>query len=77
MILVLKVVRVKDLIRLLTECNLPFTCIHAGMRQDVRIPKYKSFKDVNVHILVLTDLFRRGIDIEQVNVAINYDFPHE
>ena len=34
----------------------------------------KAFKD---RILVTTDLFARGIDIVQVNIVINYDFPKE
>merc|ERR1739836_101747 len=46
-------------------------------RQDERIAKYKSFKDFNARILVATDLFGRGIDIERVNVGINYDFPDD
>ena len=66
-----------DLIILLTEFNIFSTCITVGMRQDVRIPKYKPFKDFNARILVLTDLFKRGINIEQVNVAIKYDLSHD
>jgi ATP-dependent RNA helicase UAP56/SUB2 len=73
-IFVAKVARAKELNRLLTECNFPSICIHAGMKQDERIEQYKSFKDFNARILVATDLFGRGIDIERVNVVINYDF---
>ncbi len=76
-IFVSKVARAKELNRLLTECNFPSICIHAGMKQDERITKYKSFKDFNARILVATDLFGRGIDIERVNVVINYDFPDD
>ncbi|EEC42917.1 predicted protein [Phaeodactylum tricornutum CCAP 1055/1] len=76
-IFVSKVARAKELNRLLTECNFPSICIHAGMRQEERISKYKSFKDFNARILVATDLFGRGIDIERVNVVINYDFPDD
>lgn len=39
------------------------------------IQKYNDFKDFKKRILVATDLFGRGIDIERVNVVINYDFP--
>jgi len=74
-IFVSKVARAKELNRLLTECNFPSICIHAAMKQEERIAKYKSFKDFNARILVATDLFGRGIDIERVNVVVNYDFP--
>jgi len=76
-IFVSKVARAKELNRLLTECNFPSICIHGGMKQEERISQYKSFKDFNARILVATDLFGRGIDIERVNVVINYDFPDD
>jgi ATP-dependent RNA helicase UAP56/SUB2 len=76
-IFVSKVARAKELNRLLTECNFPSICIHAGMKQEERISKYKDFKDFKARILVATDLFGRGIDIERVNVVINYDFPDD
>jgi len=76
-IFVAKVSRAKELNRLLTECNFPSICIHAALKQEERIEKYKSFKDFNARILVSTDLFGRGIDIERVNVVINYDFPSD
>merc|ERR1711935_1269342 len=76
-IFVSKVARAKELNRLLTECNFPSICIHGGMKQEERITQYKSFKDFNARILVATDLFGRGIDIERVNVVVNYDFPDE
>jgi ATP-dependent RNA helicase UAP56/SUB2 len=76
-IFVSKVARAKELNRLLTECNFPSICIHAGMKQEERIAQYKSFKDFNARILVATDLFGRGIDIERVNVVINYDYPDD
>jgi ATP-dependent RNA helicase UAP56/SUB2 len=76
-IFVAKVSRAKELNRLLTECNFPSICIHAAMKQEERIEKYKNFKDFNARILVSTDLFGRGIDIERVNVVINYDFPND
>ena len=47
------------------------------MKQEERIERYKSFKEFNKRILVTTDLFGRGIDIERVNIVINYDFPDQ
>mmetsp|Transcript_42118 Transcript_42118/g.97502 ORF Transcript_42118/g.97502 Transcript_42118/m.97502 type:complete len:195 (+) Transcript_42118:496-1080(+) len=76
-IFVSKVQRATELNRLLDECNFPSMCIHSGMKQDQRISMYKDFKDFKKRILVTTDLFGRGIDIERVNIVINYDFPRE
>lgn len=36
---------------------------------------YKAFKEGTKRILVATDLVGRGIDIERVNIVINYDMP--
>ena len=36
---------------------------------------YQNFKDFKHRILVSTDIWGRGIDIERVNIVINYDFP--
>ena len=45
------------------------------MSQEDRIKRYKSFKDFEKRIMVATDIFGRGIDIERVNIVINYDMP--
>lgn len=37
--------------------------------------RYKGFKEGHKRILVATDLVGRGIDIERVNIVINYDMP--
>jgi len=39
------------------------------------IKRYKEFKDFNKRICVATDVFGRGIDIQRINLAINYDLP--
>jgi ATP-dependent RNA helicase UAP56/SUB2 len=41
------------------------------------IKRYKEFKDFNKRICVATDVFGRGIDIEKINLAINYDLPKD
>lgn len=76
-IFVSKVARARELNRLLVECNFPSMCIHGGLSQKQRIEKFKSFKEFESRILVTTDLFGRGIDIERVNIVINYDMPDE
>lgn len=41
----------------------------------ISIKRYKEFKEFNKRICVATDVFGRGIDIERINLAINYDLP--
>ena len=74
-IFVSKTQRARELSKLLKDCMFPSICIHSGLKQEERIERFKAFKDCNERILVTTDLFGRGIDIERVNVVINYDFP--
>jgi len=72
-IFVKSVARATELNKLLVECNFPSISIHSGMKQEERIQRYKDFKDFKKRILVATDIFGRGIDIERVNIVINYD----
>jgi ATP-dependent RNA helicase UAP56/SUB2 len=74
-IFVSKGIRAKELDRLLKECNFPTEHIHGGMPQEERLKRYNAFKKMDSRILISTNLFGRGIDIEHVNVVINYDFP--
>eukprot|EP00427_Karlodinium_veneficum_P026549 CAMPEP_0169207124 /NCGR_PEP_ID=MMETSP1016-20121227/13407_1 /TAXON_ID=342587 /ORGANISM="Karlodinium micrum, Strain CCMP2283" /LENGTH=114 /DNA_ID=CAMNT_0009284363 /DNA_START=123 /DNA_END=467 /DNA_ORIENTATION=+ len=46
---------------------------HAGLNQEERAARRKEFKDFQKRILITTDDFGRGMDIERVNVVINYD----
>jgi len=74
-IFVNSVPRASELNKLLVECNFPSLCIHSGIKQEERIEKYRKFKEFKARIMVATNLFGRGIDIERVNVVINYDMP--
>jgi len=74
-IFVKSVQRATALDKLLVECNFPSIAIHSGLTQEDRIARYKQFKEFQKRIMVSTDLFGRGIDIERVNIVINYDMP--
>mmetsp|Transcript_24696 Transcript_24696/g.44935 ORF Transcript_24696/g.44935 Transcript_24696/m.44935 type:complete len:429 (-) Transcript_24696:185-1471(-) len=74
-IFVKSVQRAIALDKLLTECNFPSIAIHSGLPQEDRIARYKQFKEFQKRIMVSTDLFGRGIDIERVNIVLNYDMP--
>mmetsp|Transcript_18571 Transcript_18571/g.74630 ORF Transcript_18571/g.74630 Transcript_18571/m.74630 type:complete len:211 (+) Transcript_18571:1049-1681(+) len=72
-IFVKNVSRCTQLNKLLVECNFPSIAMHARLPQAERIARYKAFKDFKKRILVATDIFGRGIDVERVNIVINYD----
>lgn len=74
-IFVSKVDRAQQLNSLLCECNFPAITIHSALAQEERIKRYTAFKNSDKRILVSTDIFGRGIDIERVNIVINYDMP--
>merc|ERR1711959_511821 len=74
-IFVKSVQRATALDKLLVECNFPSISIHSGLNQEERIARYKQFKEFQKRIMVSTDLFGRGINIERVNIVINYDMP--
>jgi len=76
-IFVKSVQRAVALDKLLVECSFPSIAIHSGLGQEDRIARYKQFKDFQKRIMVSTDLFGRGIDIERVNIVINYDMPED
>merc|ERR1719377_437704 len=76
-IFVKSVQRAVALDKLLVECSFPSLSIHSALDQEERIKRYKQFKEFQKRIMVSTDLFGRGIDIERVNIVINYDMPDE
>jgi len=76
-IFVKSVQRAIALDKLLVECSFPSIAIHSGLNQEERIARYKQFKEFQKRIMVSTDLFGRGIDIERVNIVINYDMPDD
>jgi len=76
-IFVKSVQRAVALDKLLIECNFPSIAIHSGLSQEDRIARYKQFKEFQKRIMVSTDLFGRGIDIERVNIVVNYDMPDD
>uniref|UniRef100_A0A4W6EIJ8 RNA helicase n=1 Tax=Lates calcarifer TaxID=8187 RepID=A0A4W6EIJ8_LATCA len=76
-IFVKSVQRCIALSQLLVEQNFPAIAIHRGMAQEERLSRYQQFKDFQRRILVATNLFGRGMDIERVNIVFNYDMPED
>ncbi|XP_044474000.1 probable ATP-dependent RNA helicase ddx6 [Mangifera indica] len=67
--------RVELLAKKITELGYCCFYIHAKMLQDHRNRVFHDFRNGACKNLVCTDLFTRGIDIQAVNVVINFDFP--
>lgn len=74
-IFVSSVKRAAELNRILVEQQFPSIAIYSGMKQQERIEKFAQFKDLRARIVVATNLLGRGIDVERINVVINYDMP--
>lgn len=67
--------RVELLAKKITELGYSCFFIHSKMEQADRNRVFHDFRSGACRHLVCTDLFTRGIDIQAVNVVINFDFP--
>ncbi|KXS19389.1 DEAD-domain-containing protein [Gonapodya prolifera JEL478] len=67
--------RVELLARKITELGYSCYYIHAKMVQAHRNRVFHDFRQGKCRNLVCSDLLTRGIDIQAVNVVINFDFP--
>lgn len=72
-IFVSSVQRTRKLCEVLEQENFPVIAIHSRMPQEQRTSNYLEFKEFRKRVLVATDLFGRGMDIEHVNIVINFD----
>ncbi|EKX44688.1 hypothetical protein GUITHDRAFT_71963 [Guillardia theta CCMP2712] len=67
--------RVELLAKKITELGYSCFYIHSKMQQAHRNRVFHDFRNGACRNLVSSDLFTRGIDIQSVNVVINFDFP--
>lgn len=67
--------RVELLAKKITELGYCCYYIHAKMAQAHRNRVFHDFRAGLCRNLVCSDLFTRGIDVQAVNVVINFDFP--
>lgn len=67
--------RVELLAKKITQLGYSCFFIHAKMQQAHRNRVFHDFRRGACRNLVCSDLFTRGIDIQAVNVVINFDFP--
>lgn len=68
---------VKQLTRELKRARFPIAEIHSDLDQASREDVLMRFKSGRIPILVATDILSRGIDIDNIDLVINYDVPHD
>tara|TARA_B110000908_G_C10266275_1_gene464269 strand:+ start:6292 stop:7527 length:1236 start_codon:yes stop_codon:yes gene_type:complete len=67
--------RVDDLHEAMLQDEYPVTKIHGKMEETERKTSYTAFKEGSCRVLITSDLFARGIDVQQVSIVINFDVP--
>jgi len=68
---------VKQLTRDLKRAKFLADEIHSDLDQTKREEVLIQFKSGRLPILVATDILSRGIDIDNIDLVINYDVPHD
>lgn len=64
------------LARFLVKNGMKAEAIHGDKSQNHRQRSLKAFKDKTIRFLVATDIAARGIDIEEMEMVINYEIPN-
>jgi ATP-dependent RNA helicase RhlE len=67
----------KQLSRELKKLGMSVDEIHSELEQKQREDVLQSFKSRELNILVATDILSRGIDVENIDMVINYDVPND
>ena len=70
-------VSTKQLARELRAKKLSVEEFHSDLEQHTRAEVIAAFKARNIKILVATDIMSRGIDIEEIDLVVNYDVPND
>ncbi len=68
---------VDDLTSDLVAKGYPAAALHGDMKQEARSNVMQRFKAKKINILIATDVAARGIDVDNMDVVYNFDFPQE
>lgn len=69
--------KVKDIAIALKRKGYNCEAMHSDLEQSQRDDVMYKFKSQQVDILIATDIVSRGIDIDDIQLVINYDVPHD
>lgn len=67
--------RAETLAELLTKTGIAAKFTSPRLNVEKRLKIYEQFKRNDIRILIVGDLYARGIDVEKIDLAINYDMP--
>jgi ATP-dependent RNA helicase RhlE len=68
---------VKQLASALHRAKFAVNEIHSDLEQDQRTDVLNGFASGRIPILVATDVMSRGIDIDTIDLVVNFDIPHD
>lgn len=66
-----------NLVATLREVGLRATTIHGGMTQPERLREHDQFRRGACDVLVATDVYARGMDIDRITHVFNYELPED
>lgn len=67
--------RIDILYEQMIKDEFPVCCIHSNIPKYEREEAFNQFKNGKYRVLISSNVTARGIDIQQVNIVINYDVP--
>jgi len=68
---------VDQLVTDLTKMGYNVDALHGDMKQSQRDNVMKRFRASTIDILIATDIAARGLDVENVDLVVNYDLPQQ
>ncbi|MEG0770745.1 MAG: DEAD/DEAH box helicase [Clostridia bacterium] len=68
---------VDDMVEYLNDHHFKVAGIHGDMKQSARTNVMKDFKTGRIMALIATDVAARGIDVDDIEMVINFDIPLE
>jgi ATP-dependent RNA helicase RhlE len=63
-------------VKFLSKIGVKSDAIHGNKSQNNRQRALNNFKDRTIRVLVATDIAARGIDVEEMELVINYELPN-
>ncbi|MBN1990934.1 MAG: DEAD/DEAH box helicase [Bacteroidales bacterium] len=70
-------VKVKAILKAIEQTDIVAKAIHSDLDQKEREEVLRMFKNRSIQVLVATDIISRGIDIEDIDLVVNFDVPSD